>query len=216
MSEPTDKQKRALEKKWRQQMLDRDNRKAALSARITPDRIETFTKHLFAITFENGFECWPYSGSEQGICLKTKRYSTLTFNGVRGVQAHRFALAASKGITLADLEGYDVHHVYGCMGYSCSNPAHHEARAAVREHRGTRGAAGSRARYQVGLFEASLALPYAQRYPDTGPDANRRTLAEVSFNIRRATVAFIDRGEPVDYRAFLELPEEWGKWGDRQ
>jgi hypothetical protein len=203
------KQKAAWEKRQRTAPARAALRLQRLSAPITPERIATFVKHLVAIPLERGGECWLYSGSEDTSTLElsTSKYATLTFNGERGVQVHRFAQAAATGVTIASLTGFDVHHAYSaghCIGYLCCNPAHLQTREKPREHRGTRGVAGSLARYQTRLAQTAMGLTYRDRHQVTGSDAKKRSFAGTSFQIRVGIICEIIYGEDCNAPVFEE------------
>ena len=170
-------------------------RKVRLSAPITADRISTFVKHLIAVSFESGSECWIYLGSTSTTTLpevkfKTTAYANIKFNG-EVVGPHQFALAASRGITLADLAGFDTHHSpeFGrCLGYRCCNPDHLEQQT-KRDNRAGRGDNGSLVRFQSKAVREVLGVPASERRPaelrtTTGAGSRRRFLAGLPFLIR--------------------------------
>lgn len=162
-------------------------KKERLAAPITKQDVLSFTRHLLLVCFRE-VECWFYVPVGRGQELpewSTVDYATATFHGVQ-VNAHRFALAAHLGVTYASLKGWDVHHIKGCAGYRCQNPAHLE-KAPMREHRGTRGVSGSLIRYQIKLMESAVG--------QAAPKSAIRTLAGVSFRIRTGTVESIIKEE---------------------
>jgi hypothetical protein len=91
--------------------LAKAKRRRLLSAAITPYQVDMFASHLMRYITRRGGECWLYGGIREGCYIvSTAKYPTMTVNGVHGVRAYRFALAAHMGVSLLDLEGSDVHH----------------------------------------------------------------------------------------------------------
>ena len=176
--------------KRREARRKKARRKERLSAPIPERDVVRFTKHLIAVTF-GGVECWFYvpagrTGTmPEELAFSTVDYATATCNGEQ-VNAHRFAYAAHHGVTYASLEGWDVHHITGCIGYRCQNPAHLEKKP-MREHRGSRGVSGSLIRYQITLMESAIGQPL------TG--GSDRTLAGVPFKIRGGIMDSVIRQE---------------------
>ncbi len=181
-----------------------------LSKPITTERIRTFLNHLVAVSFGAGEECWLYAGCGKAttlsgdISLPANGYAQVKFNG-ETVGPHQFALAASEGIPLIELAGFDVHHsseLGRCLGYRCCNPEHLEKRES-RPHRGTRGAAGSRNPRHVRLVREVLGVHPAQRRPEeyrpvTGAGSKRRFFAGMPFLIRLGDLVKIeDEGLPA-------------------
>jgi hypothetical protein len=122
-------------------------RRERLTAPIAERDIARFTRHLLAISFQ-GSECWFYvpigrrGAMPAEFEFSTVNYATATCNGEQ-VNAHRFALAAHLSVSYLSLDGWDVHHIKGCIGYRCQNPEHLE-KTKMREHRGSRGVSGDR------------------------------------------------------------------------
>jgi hypothetical protein len=171
-------------------------RKTRLSALITPERIATFVAHLLAVSIGEGSECWFYVGCGKGTTLptdvniRTTTYANVKFNR-ETVGPHQFALAASEGITLSELAGFDVHHAaeFGrCIGYRCCNPDHLE-KLPRKDHDGTQGDKGSLVRFQIKAVKEIIGVPESRRRPDeflrvTGAGVRRRFLAGQPFLIR--------------------------------
>ena len=166
------KQSPALKKK-QQRSLDR---KKNLSHPFTYDDITGFMKCLVAVPTD-GDECWLYVGCRQaateGLRFKLGSYSNRKFHG-ETVGPHQFAYAASMGIRIADLAGYDVHHAakFGrCVGYRCCNPLHlekvkHREHAHVHADKATRKEMGDRvAERHVLQIESILLISPADRGP---------------------------------------------------
>jgi hypothetical protein len=167
-----------------------------LSAPITPEHIATFVKHLVAVSFGADSECWLYAGFRRGkvlpedLAIKTTSYARCKFNG-ESVGAHQFAWCASNGITIAELDGFDVHHAAKrgrCIGYRCCNPDH-LAKVRRRLHRGTQGDKNTLVRFQTKLVKEVLAVTQTLRRPPksgigTGTDARSRSLGGVTFLIK--------------------------------
>lgn len=178
----------------------RAERKARLSAPIRPDRIATFVKHLIAVSFGAGSECWFYVGCGKSTTLpeelkiKTTGYANLKFNG-ETVGPHQFALCAAEGLTLAELAGFDVHHAaeFGrCFGYHCCNPDHLQ-KVPSPEHRSSRGDCGSLIRFQTRTIREVTGVPVNQRRPVehltlTGAGTRRRFLGGTPFLIRGGVI----------------------------
>src|SRR5262249_11414169 len=106
----------AAAKRRMQKELDRiAERRNLLSAPITRGAIVSFSRHLLAVSFGAGEECWIYIplGREtqlpEDTAFRTNAYAQVRHNGEM-VGAHKFALAVAQGISLAELEGMDVHH----------------------------------------------------------------------------------------------------------
>jgi transposase len=135
--------------------------------------------------------------------FKPTGYSTMAFNGER-VGPHQFALAASQGMTLAELAGYDTHHradLGRCIGYRCANPDHLEL-VPKRIHRGTQGDKGSLIRYQTKTVEEIVGVPENKRRPAehqtlTGAGSRRRMLAGIPFLIRGGVMLGVEGVEEV-------------------
>jgi hypothetical protein len=167
-----------------------------LSAPITHENIANFERHLLSVSFGANSECWLYSTVGEGeslpedLNISTKSYAHVKFNGVT-VGAHQFAFCAQKGITLAQLVGFDVHHVAKlgrCIGYRCVNPDHLDMVPSPL-HRGTRGDRATLIRRQSHLVKEVLEVPASLRRPaeyraGTVADARTRTLGGVTFLIR--------------------------------
>jgi hypothetical protein len=167
-----------------------------LSAPITPADIVRFVKHLVAVSFGVDSECWLYSSLGEGkilpgdLMIKTNGYANCKFNG-ETVGAHQFAFCASKGITLAELAGFHVHHAAkrgSCIGYRCCNPDHLD-KVKQKLHWGTQGDRGTLVRSQTKLVREVLAVPQTLRRPvayrfGTGAEARSRSLGDVPFLIK--------------------------------
>jgi hypothetical protein len=175
-------------------------RLSKLSAPITPERIATFVRHLVAVSFGAGEECWLYVGCGKGTTLpedlsfKADLYAQMKFNG-ETVGPHQFALAASQRITLADLAGFDTHHAseFGrCLGYRCVNPDHLE-QIPSKVHAGSGGKRGTVAPRHTKMVREVLSVPTTERRPVeqqtlTGAGSRRRFLAGIPFLIRGGVV----------------------------
>jgi hypothetical protein len=151
-----------------------------LSTPITPGRIARFCKHLMAVPFGMGEECWFYVGCGKSttlgrdISVSTRNYPQVTFNKEQ-VGAHQFALAVSEKLLLSDLKGFDVHHgadLGQCFGYACCNPDHLAKREHV-EHAGNQGRPNTANPRHVKMVEEVLNLP-VQQVPITPAGAGRR------------------------------------------
>jgi hypothetical protein len=166
-----------------------------LSTPITPQDIATFVRHLVAVSFGANSECWLYASFNRGkglpedLAVRTDRYANFKFHG-ETVGAHQFALCAARGITLAELAGYDVHHVAKrrCIGYRCCNPDHLD-KVPRKLHRGTQGGKDTLVRYHTKLVSDVLKVPQNRRRPveyQIEPRANprARSLGDVPFMIR--------------------------------
>jgi hypothetical protein len=151
--------------------------------------------HLLAVSFGADSECWLYVGFGNGttlpeeLAIKTNGYANRKFNG-ETVGAYQFALCASKGITLAELAGFHVHHAAErgrCIGYRCCNPDHLH-KEPIRLHQGTQGDKNTLVRFQTKLVREVLGVPQGLRRPveyqiGTGTDAKARCLGSVHFLI---------------------------------
>ena len=167
-----------------------------LSAPITREEIANFVRHLVLVSFGANSECWLYStigrdgNLPEELKISTKSYAHVKFNGVT-VGAHQFAFCAHKGITLAQLVGFDVHHVAKlgrCIGYRCVNPDHLDM-VPSDPHKGTRGNKATLVRFQIKIVREVLEVPASLRRPveyrrGTVADARTRSLGGVSFQIR--------------------------------
>jgi hypothetical protein len=198
--------RRGWKTRWaknRGKRLRRAERHNRLSTRITLEQIAAFTKHLIAVSFGSGDECWLYVGRGKGttsetsgsdepttVIFSSKGYGIKKHNG-EPIGPHRFALAVSEGVTVADLEGFDIHHAseFGsCLGYRCCNPDHLE-KIPQRDHRGSRGPAGSLNPRHIRLVKQIIEIAPAERRPAefltvTRAASRRRLLAGVPFLIK--------------------------------
>jgi len=163
-----------------------------LSKPITAARIITFTQHLVAVSMGAESECWFY-GCTEGTTLQmpTNRYGNVRFNG-ENVGPHQFAFCAAAGITLAELDGYQVHHatqIGRCLGYRCCNPDHLDMVPAP-EHRGIpKASRGTLAPVHTRIIREVLGVPKNARRPaehltTSGAALKRRFLGGIPFLIR--------------------------------
>jgi len=169
---------------------------------ITADRIITFTQHLVAVSVGTGSECWFY-GCTDGttFSVPTNHYGNVKFNG-ENVGPHQFAYCVAAGITLAELDGYHVHHAaeFGrCLGYRCCNPDHLDM-VPARKHYGTQGTKDSLVPVHTKIIREVLGVPTRERHPVellnvAGAGFKQRCLGGIPFRIR--TAALVDVLEDV-------------------
>ena len=160
-----------------------------LSAPITPVRIAKFTKHLLVVSFAPGEECWVYTSFKKPATLddllyRTNTYTSVTFNQEQ-VGPHKFAYAAAHGITIAQLDGFDIHHIDGCFGYRCSNPDHLQ-KVPSPPHRGSGGKPRTLNPRHVRMVKTILEAAPADRRPEdqrgvSHAGRRRRMLAGIPF-----------------------------------
>jgi len=187
-------------KKKEKKIAFQRKRRLGLSAPIPTSRILEFTRHLIAVNFVPGEECWPYVSFGRGkdatcpkdLVLSTRGYRTMTVNCASGVQTHRFAYAVSQGIPLIELTGYEVHHTVevGCFGSVCNNPDHLEA-IEKRTHWSMHGPVDTvNPRHIAMVEEIYRTAPVDRQLPDyravTGAARARRFLAGMPFLIKTA------------------------------
>lgn len=201
----TEKALREYRSKAKAEVVRSAQRKERLSAPISAERIMLFLEKLIAVPV-GGEECWLYVGCRPGTTLSFKAtgYANLKFNG-ETVGPHQFALAASDGITLADLDGWDVHHASDlgrCIGYRCVNPCHLERRRPVL-HRGTRGEAGTLHPRHNRLFRQIVEVAPRERKPAeyrtiTGAGSRQRVFAGLPFLIKLGDVVSVEGPDVVE------------------
>lgn len=114
----------------------------------------------------------------------------------------KFAMAASEGVSIADLDGWDVHHdseLGRCIGYRCCNPDHLEKRR-PQLHRGTRGEPGSLHPRHNRLFKQIVQVSPRMRKPVefrtvTGAGSRHRFFAGIPFLIKLGEVVAVEGPE---------------------
>ncbi len=215
---------KARRREWERQWAIKEEAKAArtaqrlqnLTAPITHDDISAFARHLVTVSFGMSEECWLYIPLRD---VANPRFSLVTYANVyfanETVGAHKFALAASEGILLSELAGYDVHHASplgSCVGYRCVNPEHLEKKIHV-EHVGTRGPAYTVSPRLARVVSEVLEVHPSVRHPSDfqqlkGAASTRRTLGGVPFLIMRGTLDGIIRLPEAEETEELRNHEE--------
>ncbi len=187
-----------------------ETRMQRLSAPITPDRIATFVKHLVAVSFGADSECWFYLGCGKGrtlpddLTIKMTRYAKLKFNR-ETVGPHQFAFCAAEGMTLAELQGFDVHHAAElgrCIGYRCCNPEHLN-KVPTSQHRRRPLGNEELTQRQVKVVKEVLEVPANARRPAeqltlTGAASRRRFIAGIPFLIRGGVLEGVLEDVPTE------------------